>query len=129
MAEPKWLTMEMALAIQDEQLALFGGAQGLRDQGLLENALSRPQNRFHYDPHASLFELAAAYCYGVVKNHPFMDGDKRTGLLCIQAFLVLNGYSFDPDQAQEVTTILALAAGEVEEDQLARWIKDNASKA
>ena len=130
-AEPKWLTTRMVLAIHDEQLAVFGGAQGLRDSGLLESALARARDRYAYEGDASegdagIFRLAAAYCTGIVRNHPFVDGNKRTGLLCLQAFLALNGYRFRPAQEDEVKIILGLAAGEVEETGLAQWIAANA---
>jgi len=123
--EPKWLTVAMVLAIHDEQLAIFGGGTGLRDPGLLESALARPVNRFHYDPDCSLYELAAAYAAGLMKNHPFVDGNKRTGLLALQAFLILNGARFAPDQKDEATTILNFAAGEIGEAELAGWIRAN----
>jgi len=126
-AEPKWLTLEMVLAIHDEQMALFGGGEGIRDLGLLESALTRPVNRHHYDPEANLSELAAAYCFGIVRNHPFVDGNKRTGLLSVPAFLGLIGFRFQPDQADEVQTMLKLAAGEMEEEALAHWIGGNST--
>ncbi len=128
-AEPKWLTTRMVLAIHDEQLAVFGGAQGLRDPGLLDSALAKARDRYEYERDAGIFRLAAAYCAGIVRNHPFVDGNKRTGLLCLQAFLALNGYRFRPAQEDEVQIILALAAGEVEETGLARWIAANAEPA
>ena len=127
--EPKWLTLDMVLAIHDEQLEIFGGAPGIRDRGLLESALARPMNRWSYDPGASVFELAATYAFGIVRNHPFVDGNKRAGLLALQAFLFLNDWRFDPDQADEVKTILALAAGDAEEADLARWIEANVEGA
>ena len=124
-AEPAWLTLDMVLAIHDEQLAAFGGGTGLRDLGLLESALARPLNRYHYDPDCGVFGLAAAYGFGIVCNHPFVDGNKRTGLLAMNSFLDLNGWRFYPEQADGVRTILALASGEVEEEVLARWIERN----
>ena len=127
-AEPKWLTMRMVLAIHDEQLAVFGGAQGLRDAGLLDSALAKARNRYEYERDAGIFRLAAAYCTGIVRNHPF-DGNKRTGLLSLHAFLALNGYRFRPAQEDEVEIILGLAAGEVAETGLARWIAANAEPA
>lgn len=123
--EPRWLTVEMVIAIHDEQLALFGGGEGLRDRGLLESALAKPLNRFAYEKDSDISRLAAAYCYGIVRNHPFVDGNKRTGLLAANAFLALNGSRFNPDQADEVAVILRLADGSLEEDALARWIGDN----
>ncbi len=130
-AEPKWLTTRMVLAIHDEQLAVFGGAQGLRDAGLLDRALAKARNRYEYEGDAGerdagIFRLAAAYCTGIVRNHPFVDGNKRTGLLSLQAFLALNGYRFRPAQEDEVEIIPGLAAGEVAETGLARWIAANA---
>lgn len=133
-AGPKWLTTRMVLAIHDEQLAVFGGAQGLRDPGLLDSALAKARDRYAYEGdagegNAGIFRLAAAYCAGIVRNHPFVDGNKRTGLLSLQAFLALNGYRFRPAQEDEVEIILALAAGEVDETGLARWIEANAEPA
>ena len=122
-AEPAWLTLDMVLAIHDEQLAAFGGGTGMRDLELLESALARPQNR--YDQDCGIFDLAAAYGFGIVSNHPFVDGNKRTGLLAMNAFLALNGRRFEPEQTDEVRTLLALASGEVEEEVLARWIERN----
>ena len=127
--EPKWLSVDMVLAIHDEQLAQFGGGDGLRDQGLLESGLARAPNRYHYDPEATVYELAAAYGIGITKNHPFVDGNKRTGLISMHVFLALNGWNFDADQAEEVQMILNLADGTLEEDELARWIEDNSRKA
>jgi death-on-curing protein len=127
--EPKWLTLPMVLAIHDESLAAFGGAAGVRDPALLESALARPRNRWHYEPDASLAHLAAAYAYGIVRNHPFVDGNKRAGLLAVQAFLYLNDMRFDPEQVEEVRIFLALAAGELSEEGLARWVAANATKA
>ena len=125
-AGPKWLTTRMVLAIHDEQLAVFGGGQGLRDPGLLESALAKARNRYAYERDAGIFRLAAACCAGIVRDHPFVDGNKRTGLLSLQAFLALNGYRFRPAQEDEVQIILGLAAGEVDETGLVRWIAANA---
>ena len=126
--------MRMVLAIHDEQLAVFGGAKGLRDPGLLESALAKARNRYAYEGDAGegdagIFRLAAAYCAGIVRNHPFVDGNKRTGLLSLQAFLALNGYRFRPAQEDEVQIILGLAAGGVAETGFARWIAPNAERA
>lgn len=125
---PKWLTVDMVLAIHDEQLAMFGGGEELRDLGLLESGLARAPNRRHYEPGASLFELAADYGVGIIKNHPFIDGNKRTGLLSMHMFLFLNGWRFEPDQVDEVQAILAFAAGDMEEDELADWLEKNSRK-
>jgi death-on-curing protein len=120
--------MEMVSALHAEQLAMFGGGEELRDAGLLESALARAVNRYHYDPASTVFELAAAYGYGIVKNHPFVDGNKRAGLLSMYAFLFLNGWDFDSDQAEEVQVIMKLAAGDLEESELVGWVGANSRK-
>lgn len=124
MTELKWLTIEMIGAIHDEQLAIHGGSPGLRDAGLLESALDRPRNKWAYES-AELPELAAAYGYGIARNHPFIDGNKRTSLLAIYTFLGVNGIDFRVPEAAAAAMILSLAAGEVSEESLARWIRDN----
>jgi len=121
-----WLTKDMVEAFHRESLARFGGADGLRDPGLLESALARPENIHAYEPDADIFRLAAAYCSGVVKNHPFIDGDKRTGTLCAVVFLGLNGVDVEFDEATIVIMIYGLAAGEVAEDRLAGWLRVSA---
>ena len=125
--EPKWLTAQLVQAIHTQAVAEFGGSHGVRDMGLLESALDRPRNLYAYRDDPTLFDLAAAYCTGIVKNHPFIDGNKRTGDLSARAFLFRNGYLFEPDEADEVNMIVALAAGEIEEDTLARWISENST--
>ena len=125
--EPKWLTVQLVQAIHSQAVAEFGGSHGVRDMGLLESALDRPRNLYAYGDDPTLFDLAAAYCTGIVKNHPFIDGKKRTGDLSARAFLFRNGYLFEPDEADEVNTIVALAAGEIEEDTLVRWISKNST--
>ena len=127
MDEPKWLRKEMVLGLHAMAVAKFGGSPGLRDEGLLESALDRPRNLFAYGDAPSVFELAAAYCSGIVKNHPFIDGNKRAGDLAVRAFLRLNGYLYEPEEAEEVVMIVALAAGEIDEDALAAWITENAA--
>jgi death-on-curing protein len=124
MSEPLWLTRPIIEAIHDEQLAIHGGASGLRDAGLLESALDRPRNKWSYEQ-AELPELAAAYAYGMARNPPFVDGNKRTSLLALYTFLGINGIDFDVPEAEAATMILSLAAGEVSEESLARWIRDN----
>jgi death on curing protein len=122
--EPEWLTADMAVAIHDEQLAIFGGPAGLRDMALLESALDRPRNKWAYEQ-AELPELAAAYAYGIARNHAFVDGNKRTALLAIYTFLGINEVEFVVPEAEAAAMILSLAAGEVSEESLARWIRDN----
>ncbi len=128
MNEPFWLTVAMIVAIHDEQLVRHGGAAGLRDHTLLESALDRPRNKWAYEQ-AELPELAAAYGYGMARNHPFVDGNKRTALLAIYTFLGVNDVDFIVPEADAAAMILALAAGEVSEENLARWIRDNWPKA
>lgn len=124
MNEPFWLTRQIIVAIHDEQLAIHGGASGLRDEGMLESALDRPRNRWAYE-RAGLAELAAAYAFGMARNHPFVDGNKRTSLLALYTFLGVNGIDFDVPEAEAAAMILSLAAGEVDEGGLTRWIRDN----
>jgi death-on-curing protein len=123
-AEPKWLTYEQVIALHSRQLRRFGGAAGMRDEGLLRSALEWPINKWHYEQ-AELPGLASAYAFGLAKNHAFVDGNKRIAFMSMMTFLRKNGVRFAPDQAHATKIILALAAGEVSEENLARWIRDN----
>jgi death on curing protein len=120
----EWLSVPIVLAIHDEQLVAHGGSAGVRDVALLESALNRPLNKWNYE-NAELPELAAAYAYGIARNHPFVDGNKRTSLLALYTFLGINGIDFVVPEADAAAIILSLAAGEVSEESLARWIRDN----
>jgi len=122
--EPAWVTYEQVIAIHSRQLRRFGGAPGLRDEGLLRSALDRPVNKWQYEQ-AGLPALAAAYAFGLVKNHAFIDGNKRIAFMTMVVFLRKNGVQFAPDQTQATAMIMAVAAGEVSEESLARWIRDN----
>jgi death-on-curing family protein len=122
--EPLWITYEQAVAIHSRQLRRFGGAPGLRDEGVLRSALERPINKLHYEQ-APLDELAAAYAFGLAKNHAFVDGNKRIAFMAMTVFLHKNGVVFSPNPAEATTIILSLAAGEVSEQSLTRWIRDN----
>jgi death-on-curing protein len=122
--EPIWLSYDQVIAAHSRQLRRFGGAPGLRDEGMLQSALDRPLNKWRYEQ-AELAELAAAYAFGLAKNHAFVDGNKRIAFIAMVAFLRRNGVRFAPDQAQATAIILSLAAGEVSEESLARWIRDN----
>jgi|SRR5687768_13159182 death-on-curing protein len=124
MDEPFWLTRDIIIAIHDEQLAIHGGASGLRDDVMLASALDRPRNKWIYEQ-AELPELAAAYAFGIARNHPFVDGNKRTSLLALYTFLGVNGLDFVVPEAEAAAIILALAAGEVSEEGLTQWIRDN----
>ena len=118
----------MVIAIHDEQLATHGGSAGIRDHSLLESALDRPRNKWAYEQ-AQLPELAAAYAHGLAKNHPFIDGNKRISLLALYTFLGVNDIDLRVAEAEAATMILSLAAGEVSEESLARWIRDNWPKS
>ncbi|HEY5797323.1 MAG TPA: type II toxin-antitoxin system death-on-curing family toxin [Bosea sp. (in: a-proteobacteria)] len=124
MNEPNWLSEEIVMAIHDEQLVIHGGGTGLRDQGMLLSALERPLNKWSYED-ADLPALAAAYAFGLAKNHPFIDGNKRTALLALYTFLYINDVDFIVPEPEAAAAILALAAGEVDEDGLTRWLRDN----
>lgn len=123
MNEPVWLDLRDVIDMHAEQLALFGGPDGIRDQGPLESALARPINRWHYGE-SDLAQLAAAYAFGLARNHPFVDGNKRIAFHALMVFLRLNGVLFRPEPAQATAIVLALAAGEVGEEGLAQWISD-----
>ena len=124
MTEPVWLSIEEVIDIHAEQLAVFGGPEGIRDRGMLESAVTRPMNQWHYGQ-TDLAFLAAAYAFGLVRNHAFVDGNKRIAFQAMMVFLRMNDIAFAPDSAQATAIILALAAGEVSEESLARWIRDN----
>lgn len=123
MSEPVWLTKDLVIAIHGEQLREFGGASGLRDEGLLESALDRPRNKWAYEK-ADLPVLPAEYAYGLSRNHAFVDGNKRVSLLALVTFLGLNGIDFLADEAEAAVIIRDLAAGAVDAAGLTRWIAD-----
>jgi len=120
--EPLWITYDQAVAIHSRQLRRFGGAPGLRDEGMLLSALERPINSYEQ---SDMAELAAAYAFGLAKNHAFVDGNKRIAFMAMMVFLLKNGVVFGPEPAQSTSIILSLAAGEVSEESLTRWIRDN----
>ena len=122
--EPLWISYEQAIAIHSRQLRRFGGAPGLRDEGMLRSGLERPINKWRYEQ-SDLAELAAAYAFGLAKNHAFIDGNKRMAFMAMRVFLLKNGAAFSPDPAHATAIILSLAAGEVSEESLTRWIRDN----
>ncbi len=125
MSEPEWLEKATLLLLVGETLAEHGGAQGLRDEGLLESALARPVNLFAYEGVRDIARLAAAYGFGVAKNHPFVDGNKRAGLIALMTFVELNGFVFTAPQLDTFQTILGLAAGDVSEEELHAWVAAN----
>ena len=119
-----WLLEEMLTAIHHRQIAEHGGSEGLRDEGLLSSALARPQNLLAYvEPPPDLASLAAAYAYGIARNHPFVDGNKRTALVAARTFLILNGVDLDATQDDKVLTFVNLAEGAISEEELADWIR------
>lgn len=123
-----WVDPDILLAAHDEQLAEHGGASGIRDKGLFESALARPENLALYEkPDAAA--LAACYAFGLAKNHPFVDGNKRIALIALEYFLALNGYMLVADDAQCVLAILSLASGTLAEKELAQWIRKHMKKA
>jgi len=126
--QPKWVTYDQIVAIHSRELRRFGGAAGLRDDGLLRSALERPINKWQYE-NADLAVMAAAYAFGLAKNHAFVDGNKRIAFMAMMTFLRKNGVRFAPEPAVATRMFFALAAGEVSEDSLARWIKDNWPKS
>lgn len=127
MNEPIWLRLEAILAAHDEQLVEHGGGSGIRDRGLLESALARPLNLHAYGE-PSLPKLAAAYAFGIAKNHPFVDGNKRTALVAAEAFLGLNGIDLTATDLECVEIFLSLAASDITEEELAAWIDRNSRK-
>ena len=125
MNEPVWLLDAVVLIAHEISLANFGGAQGIRDPGLLASALARPKNQFAYGQ-PDIFELAAAYTAGIVQNHPFVDGNKRTGFLAGATFLELNGCRLTASEPEATRIIMGLAAGELSEQELAQWYRAEA---
>lgn len=122
--EPVGLDVDEVIDMHAEQLSIFGGPDGIRDRGMLESALMRPVNQWHYGE-TDMAALAAAYAFGLARNHPFVDGNKRIAFLAMIAFLRINEIKFAPLPGEATEIILALAAGEVSEASLTRWIRDN----
>ena len=126
--EPRWLSRVVVDAIHNEQLREHGGLPGIRDENVLESALARPQQKWHYAERTDIATLAAAYGFGLAKNHPYRDGNKRIGFLAIVIFLGINGYDLKATDAEVITEILALADGRVSQEALADWIRKNSAK-
>jgi death-on-curing protein len=129
MKEPVWIEKEALLLLHLRGLARFGGAEGLRDEGLLDSALARPRNAFHYDDQNDIAALAAAYAFGLVKNHPFVDGNKRAAFASVGVFLAANGWEMNANVVDAIQAVMALAAGEIEEVQFAAWLKQNIKRS
>lgn len=128
-SEPIWVLKDALLVLHDRSIALHGGAPGLRDAGLLESALARAANRFHYEGVTDTCELAATYLVALASNHPFVDGNKRTAFLAAGLFLALNGRRLVADQAEAALTVLAVAAGQRDVGQLAEWLRARSAGA
>jgi death-on-curing protein len=120
-----WVLDEVVLALHDEQLAAHGGLSGIRDRGSVETALARPRNLAAYEACDDIARLAAAYAYGIVRNHGFADGNKRTALVTADLFLMLNGYELVSSPTENVLAILSLAEGTLSEDELTSWFRRN----
>ena len=126
MTEPIWINLRVIKAFHDRQINEHGGLPGLRDEGLLLSALSRPENAYHYsDPKLDVAELAAAYDFGLARNHPFNDATTRTALMAMRLFLKLNGYDLVASAKDKYKTIIRVAASEISENELAQWIRKN----
>lgn len=124
--EPRWIEERDALAIHDRLLALHGGAIGLRDRGLLESALARPRQHYAYAGESDVVEMAALYTAAIVRNHPFVDGNKRTGFVIGVLFLELHGFDFKASEADATQAVMALAAGTLDEGGYTAWLRENA---
>ena len=122
--EPRWLKMNQIVAAHGMLIEEYGGDSGIRDRGLLESAINRPRDKYYYGE-PSIFEMAAAYAYGLCNNHGFVDGNKRIGATAAAMFLALNGYGLQADQTELVVMMEGLASGETGEDVLAGWIEEN----
>lgn len=128
MKEPVWVFREVVFMLHEQSLAQFGGLAGVRDEGLLDSALGKPLNLFAYGK-PTVFDLAASYGYGIVKNHPFIDGNKRTGFIVAVTFLELNGLRFAASEVDATVCTLALATGEMSEAAYSAWLKANTKRA
>ena len=128
--EPIWMREDVVRAIHLRQVAEHGGLPGVRDENLLQSALARPLNLFHYgEPAPDLAALGAAYAFGIARNHPFVDGNKRVSLVVCRTFLLINGVDIDATQEEKYITWYRMAAGEISDDQLAHWIRERVRQA
>lgn len=129
-AEPEWVELETVYRLHARHLAEHGGITGIRDEGLLLSALNRPLAKWDYErPHPDLCELAAAYAFGLAKNHPFLDGNKRTATVVCEVFLILNGLNPTATEDEKYPVFLGLAAGDIDEEHFAEWLRDNTAPA
>lgn len=126
--EPFWMDKFAVLAMHKEHLAEHGGADGIRDEGLLDSALAKPRNVFAYENDVSLFRLAASYAFGIARNHAFVDGNKRTALIVSSTFLLINGWDLEASREKTYFTFLHLAEGNLTEEELTAWFGQHAVK-
>ncbi|MBK5963754.1 death-on-curing protein [Thiocystis minor] len=127
MSEPRWVLDEVVVSVHGMLIAEHGGSPGIRDRGLLESALMRPRQLYAYQPQSRIFDLAAAYAFGLAKNHPFVDGNKRAALAIAAVFLEINGFSLDAPEPETVIVIEQLAASQLSESDLATWLGDSST--
>ena len=128
MKEPLWIEERDDFAIHARLLALHGGASGLRDHGLLQSALARPRQHYAYADAPDMIDLAALYTAGIVRNRPFVDGNKRTGFVVGELFLELNGYVFQASEEEATKAVFALTAGKIKEGAFAEWLRENSRR-
>ncbi len=126
--EPRWLTRFIVEQVHQSQIREHGGEHGVRDKSLLQSALHRPNNTFAYDADASLTDLAADYTFGIARNHPFVDGNKRTAFLAAFIFLELNGMTIEAEEPEVVAIVVALSSGDIGRDEFARWLEEHAGE-
>lgn len=125
----RWIPIDRVLAIHHRQIAEHGRSDGVRDTGLLESPLFRPQNRKAHEPDSDIATLAAAYAFGIIRNHPFVDGNKRTGYVVMETFLIKNGFQLNATPAEKYLTIITLAEGTLSEEALIEWLREKIVKA
>lgn len=125
MTEPIWIEKEALLLLHAKGLARFGGVEGIRDEGLLDSALAQPRNAFHYNKLRDVAGLAASYAFGLAKNHPFADGNKRAAFTAVGLFLGINGWELNAEPVEAIRAVLALAGGEIGEAEFAAWLRLN----
>lgn len=125
MSEPRWVAKQALLLLHGESLAEHGGMMGIRDEGLLDSAIDRPRNQFAYGGIGDIVQLAAAYAFGIARNHPFADGNKRAALIAAGLFLRMNGRRLKADKVDAYRATMALAAGDIGEEEFAAWIRAN----
>jgi death-on-curing protein len=121
--EPTWLNRTILEALHADQMVEHGGSAGIRAAGMLESALARPRQKWHYEPSTDLAALSAAYAFGIAKDHPFVDGNKRAALVATYTFLAVNGFELEAPEPEAVTMILGIADGSASEEDLASWIR------